>query len=90
MHADPEKVRPLVLTARGQVEAVVKMIDEDRYCIDIVNQLLAAESLLRKARMRVLEGHIEGCVHTALETGDDQERAQKLREIVSVLEKMNK
>lgn len=90
MHADPEKVRPLVLTARGQVEAVVKMIDEDRYCIDIVNQLLAAESLLRKARMRVLEGHIEGCVHAALETGDDQERAQKLREIVSVLEKMNK
>lgn len=90
MHADSDAVRPLVLTARGQVEAVVKMIDDDRYCVDIVHQLLAAESLLRKARLRVLEGHIQGCVCSAIESGDEQERTQKLQEIFTLLEKMNK
>ena len=90
MHADSDVVRPLVLTARGQVEAVLKMIDDDRYCVDIVNQLLAAESLLRKARLRVLEGHIQGCHTTAIESGDEQARTQKLQEIFTLLEKMNK
>lgn len=90
MKADPKQVQKLVQTARGQVEAVSKMIDEDRYCIDIINQILAAESLLRKARMCVLEGHIQGCVTSAIEAGDEQERAQKLREVIELLGKMNK
>ncbi|MBQ8145131.1 MAG: metal-sensing transcriptional repressor [Butyricicoccus sp.] len=90
MKADPKQVRKLVQTARGQVEAVSKMIDEDRYCIEIINQILATESLLRKARMCVLEGHIQGCVTSAIETGDEQERAQKLREVIELLGKMNK
>ncbi|MBQ8145073.1 MAG: metal-sensing transcriptional repressor [Butyricicoccus sp.] len=90
MQADPKQVRKLVQTARGQVEAVSKMIDEDRYCIDIINQILAAESLLRKARMCVLEGHIQGCVASAIQAGDEQEREQKLREMVELLGRMNK
>lgn len=90
MKADSKQVRKLVQTARGQVEAVSKMIDEDRYCIDIINQILAAESLLRKARMCVLEGHIQGCVASAIETGDLQEREEKLKEVVELLGRMNK
>ena len=90
MKADPNQVRRLVQTARGQVEAVSKMIDEDRYCIDIINQILAAESLLRKARMCVLEGHIQGCVASAIEAGDVQEREEKLKEVVDLLGRMNK
>ena len=90
MKADSKQVRKLVQTARGQVEAVSKMIDEDRYCIDIINQILAAESLLRKARMCVLEGHIQGCVASAIEAGDPQEREEKLKEVVELLGRMNK
>ena len=90
MKADPKQVRKLVQTARGQVEAITKMIDEDRYCVDIINQILAAESLLRKARMCVLEGHIEGCVASAIEAGDEQQRVKVLREMVDLVGKMNK
>ena len=65
MRADRKKVEPLVKTARGQIEAVLKMIDDDRYCIDIINQLAATEALLRKARKEVLKGHLNGCVRDA-------------------------
>lgn len=87
MRADRKKVEPLVKTARGQVDAVLKMIDEDRYCIDIVTQLAAAESLLRKARHAVLRGHMDGCVYEALTCGDPQQRAQKIDEIIALLDK---
>ena len=52
MRADRKKVEPLVKTARGQIEAVLKMIDDDRYCIDIINQLAATEALLPKGTQR--------------------------------------
>lgn len=87
MRADRKKVEPLVKTARGQVEAILKMIEEDRYCIDIVNQLAAAESLLHKARREVLKGHLDGCVRDALCCGDDAERDKKLNEILTLIDK---
>ena len=49
MKADHKKVARLVANARGQLDAVMRMIEDDRYCIDISTQLLAAQSLIRKA-----------------------------------------
>ena len=90
MRADRKKVEPLVKTARGQVEAVLKMMEEDRYCIDIINQLSAAESLLRKARREVLKGHLDGCVREALCCGDEELREKKLDEIIALLDRAEK
>ena len=90
MRADRKKVAPLVKMARGQLDAVMKMIDDDRYCMDIVTQILATEALLRKARQAVVKGQLEGCVQDAIDSGTSEERAQKLDEIVRLMEKMEK
>lgn len=87
MRADRKKVEPLVKTARGQIEAVLKMIGEDRYCIDIITQLSATEALLRKARTEVLKGHLNGCVRDAMACEDAALRSEKIDEIIALLEK---
>ena len=88
MQADKATVTRLLKTARGQLEAVLKMIDDDRYCIDISNQILATEALLKKANREVLRGHLEHCVKDALQSGNGEK--EKIDELMSILEKMNK
>ncbi len=87
MKADKERVSRLVKTARGQVEAVLKMIEDDRYCMDIATQLTAAESLLHRARREVMKAHLDSCVCEAFENGDEQERSKKLDEILKLVDK---
>lgn len=90
MRADKSKVEPLLKTARGQVDAIIKMVDDDRYCIDIINQLLAAEALIKKTRKIVLKAHLEGCVLDAACSSDNTDRTQKLDEIIKLLDKMER
>ncbi len=90
MKADKQKIERLLKTARGQIDGVLKMIDEDQYCIDIANQILAAEAVLKKANREVLKAHLEGCVTEVLENGDEQARAKKVDEFVTVIEKISK
>lgn len=90
MRADKSKVEPLLKTARGQVDAIIKMVDDDRYCIDIINQLLAAEALIKKTRKIVLKAHLEGCVLDAACSSDSTDRTQKLDEIIKLLDKMER
>ena len=73
MKADHQKVANLVKTARGQLDGVLRMIDEDRYCMDVAQQLLAVDALLKKAYKEVLKGHMESCVKEAVEQGDPKE-----------------
>lgn len=87
MRADRKKVEPLLRTARGQLDGVLKMIEDDRYCMEIVTQLQAVESLVHKAQREVLRGHLAGCVQDAFETGDEQARESKLDEIIKLLDK---
>ena len=90
MKADHEKVSRLLKTARGQLDGVLRMIDEDQYCIDIANQILAAEAILRKANREVVRAHMASCVAQAMESGDEQAKQQKLDEILRLLEKMER
>ena len=87
MRADRKKVEPLLRTARGQIDGVLKMIEDNRYCMDIMMQLQAVESLVHKAQREVLRGHLSGCVQDAFETGDQNEREQKIAEIIKLLER---
>lgn len=63
------------------------MVENDRYCIDISNQLLAAQSILKKANMMILEEHMKACVNLAMGTPDAQ---QKINEIMIVMKTMAK
>ena len=50
MRADKAKVSRLLKTARGQIDGILKMVEEDKYCIDILNQIMASEAVLRRAQ----------------------------------------
>ncbi|MEA4919893.1 MAG: metal-sensing transcriptional repressor [Clostridiaceae bacterium] len=85
MRADKAKVLRLLKTASGQIEGVVKMIEEDRYCLDISNQVMAAESVLKRANREIIKAHMSGCVR---EAKTDAERDEKIEEILKLLEKL--
>lgn len=87
MRADKTQVERLLKTARGQIDGVLRMVEEDRYCMDVASQLLACEAVLRRAHMTVLRAHLEGCVQEAVEAGDAQE---KISEMLDVLEKLSR
>jgi len=71
--------------SKGQIEAVIKMIEDGRYCVDISNQIIAAQSLLKKANLLILRQHLNHCVADALKSEDGEE---KLDEIMEILNKM--
>ncbi len=85
MKADRAQVTQLLKTARGQIDGILAMVEEDRYCIDISNQLMAARSVLNKANRLVLRAHMDSCVRQAVQQGDAE---QKLEELASVLDKL--
>jgi DNA-binding FrmR family transcriptional regulator len=87
MQADADKINRLLKTARGQIDGILKMIENDRYCIDIANQILAVQSLLGRANTEILKAHMQKCVRQAVQEGRD---AEKIDEILLILEKMAK
>ena len=87
MRADKQKVTRLLKTARGQLDGLLRMVEEDRYCIDIANQLLATEALLRKTNRLVLRAHMEGCIHEAMGSEDADEKLDELMQIVERMER---
>ena len=76
----------LLRTARGQVDGIIRMLEEGRYCIDISNQILATEALLKKAKAQVLVNHLDTCVKESIENQGDYE--QKLEEIEQLIHKL--
>lgn len=89
MAFDP-KVNRLIKTARGQLDGILKMIDEDRECIDISTQILATQSILKKVNVEILTSHLSHCVRETFEHNDNQAKQQKIEEVVDLLNKILK
>ena len=87
MVADQKTVLRLLKTARGQMDGIIKMVEEDRYCIDISTQVMAAEAMLNRANKEILTAHLKHCVNTAQ---TQEEREQKIDELVDMLGKILK
>ncbi len=85
MMADQKTILRLLKTARGQLDGIIKMVEEDRYCMDISQQVAAADAMLRRANREILTAHLKHCVEHA---GSDQERSDKIDELVKALEKI--
>ena len=83
MNKDHNKVKKYIAIAKGQLDGIIKMIDDDRYCLDISDQISATRALLKKANNFVLTNHIEGCVKEAILNGDNN----KVDELIKALEK---
>lgn len=87
MQADKKQIVRLIKTARGQLDGILKMIEEDQYCVDIATQMMAADAIIRKANREVLSAHIKGCVKDAMENGRGD---QKIDEMIQLIDKMYK
>ncbi len=90
MIADQGKIMRMLKTARGQLDGLIKMVEDDRYCIDISNQLMATQAILRNINREVLHAHLNCCVEEAFEKGNRDEARQKIKEIMEVMDKLAK
>ena len=85
MMADQKTVLRLLKTARGQLDGIIKMVEEDRYCMDISQQVAAADAMLRRVNKEILTAHLKHCVEHA---ESDKERSDKIDELVNALGKI--
>ena len=74
----------------GQARGIARMMEEDRYCIDILQQFAAVEAALRAARTEVLKTHAAHCVEEAIASGDGKDQKQKFAELISLFEKQGR
>lgn len=74
----------------GQVRGVARMVEEDRYCIEILNQIQAVKAALRKVEEQVLKDHAATCIGHAIQTGDKQDQRRKFHELVELFGKYGK
>jgi CsoR family transcriptional regulator, copper-sensing transcriptional repressor len=72
----------------GQVRGVIRMVEEDRYCVDILNQTLAIRSALAQVEVLILQDHADDCVEAAIASSDPEAQRQKFRELVGIFEKV--
>ena len=70
----------------GQVRGVSRMVDEDRYCIDILTQIRAAKAALNRVEQEILSDHLKHCVSDAFRGGSDSERQSKIDELIELLQ----
>lgn len=87
MKANEKKVLKLLKTARGQIDGIIKMVEDDRYCIDISQQLMATAAILNTTNREVLSAHLKNCVNNAATA---EEREEKIDELIVMLSKLVK
>ena len=74
----------------GQVRGVERMVDEDRYCIEILTQIAAATTALESLAFQILDDHVKHCVAGALASGDEAEAAEKSRELLEAVRRFSR
>lgn len=89
-----ENVREQVLgrlkRISGQIGGIQRMVEEDRYCVDVLLQVAAAEAALDRVGHLVLASHVDTCVSSALESGSPRERKKKMDELLDVFSKFGR
>tara|TARA_R110000772_G_scaffold41357_10_gene96044 strand:+ start:2257 stop:2532 length:276 start_codon:yes stop_codon:yes gene_type:complete len=74
----------------GQVRGIAQMLEDDRYCMDILTQMQAVKSALSKVESQILKDHAACCVAEAISSGDENEQKEKFDELVDLFEKMKR
>ena len=69
----------------GQVRGVARMVEEERYCIDILNQIQAVKAALARVEQEVLKGHAAHCIRQAVKSGNAKDQTQKFAELVELI-----
>ena len=84
MQADKKQIVRLLNTARGQMDGIIKMVEENRYCLDVSNQILACQAILTRANKEILKAHLFNCVLSA----EGATSEEKVKELNTLLEKL--
>ncbi len=89
MHQRPDKPKLLNRLSRveGQLRGIRKMVEEDRYCIDVLTQIQAARAALAKVESEMLKTHLGHCIEGAIVSGNADEQRTKARELIELLER---
>lgn len=86
-HADHSEDLVRLRRVRGQIEGVERMIEEGRYCVDIVNQIRSIMAALRSAEGLVMERHVRHCVNDAIHAKDTRQTEEKITELLTLFQK---
>ena len=81
---NPENSLRRLKTIEGHLRGVIRMMEEDEYCIDVIKQIQAVEAALNKVSTQILENHLSSCVTTAIQGNNPRERERVLKEITEV------
>ncbi|MGJ8560336.1 MAG: metal-sensitive transcriptional regulator [Litorimonas sp.] len=76
--------------SEGQVRGIIKMLEDGRYCIDILNQMQAVKAALARAESELLKEHAATCIETALASGNVDDQRQKVGELVDLFDKLKR
>jgi DNA-binding FrmR family transcriptional regulator len=87
MNEERKKALQSLKTSKGQIEGIIKMIEDGRYCMDVSNQIIAAQSLLKKANMLILKQHLNHCVKDAFVNNSGDEKIDEIMDLLSKLMK---
>ena len=87
---DKDALKKRLHRIEGQVRGIERMVDDDRYCIDILTQVAAARTALESLALEVLEDHVAHCVRDALASGDEQMVTAKSQELLAAVERFAK
>jgi DNA-binding FrmR family transcriptional regulator len=74
----------------GQVRGLARMVEDDRYCIDIVTQITAVRAALRRAEEEILRDHVAHCVEHAISSGDKADQRRKVAELMDVMGRVSR
>jgi CsoR family transcriptional regulator, copper-sensing transcriptional repressor len=74
----------------GQVRGLARMVEGDRYCIDIVTQIAAARTALRRVEEEILRDHVAHCVDHAIASGDREDQRKKIAELMDVVSRADR
>ncbi len=85
-----EDVRKRMNRIMGQMAGIQRMVEEEVYCIDILQQIAAVRGALNMVGTRLMEAHINHCVYDAIASGSEKERREKVEELVTAFEKSMK
>ena len=84
---DKDALKKRLHRIEGQVRGIERMVDEDRYCIDILTQVGAVRTALESLGLEILEDHVTHCVHDALASGDPKTASKKSEELLAAVER---
>ena len=86
-HAEKDALVKRLHRIEGQVRGIEKMLEDDRYCIDILTQISAVTTALESVAFRILDDHVSHCVADALSSGDEDEASAKTQELLEAVQR---